>query len=115
MATRRVNDPNASESKGAPPTTPEAWERRLASKAMTLAEKQIDAGTASAQVISHYLKVGSSREFLEQERLAQEVELLKIKADTIKAQQRTEELYGQALEAMRTYSGQAYSEDHFDD
>jgi hypothetical protein len=73
---------------------------------MDLAERQIQEGTASAQVITHFLKLGSSREKLEQERLRNETLLMAAKVEAMAAQQRIEELYGEALDAMRTYAGQ---------
>jgi hypothetical protein len=72
---------------------------------MDLAERQMREGTASAQVISHYLKMGSPREILEQERLLRENELLKEKVESLASAKRMEELYEQAIDAMRTYSG----------
>jgi hypothetical protein len=74
--------------------------------AIDLAEKQMIEGTASSQVITHYLKLGSTREKLEQQRLAHENQLLISKAEQLASAQRVEELYTSALEAMRTYSGQ---------
>lgn len=105
MATRRTNHPNANPSKRPPATTPEARENQLISAAVDLAAKQLADGTASAQVITHYLKLGSSREKLEQERLAEEVGLLRVKAEAMESAKRVEELYGQALNAMRAYGG----------
>lgn len=72
-----------------------------------LAERQLRDGSASAQVITHYLKLGSSRERIEQEKLALETELVKAKTDAIANQAKTEELYREALSAMRAYSGQS--------
>lgn len=119
MAIRRVSDKNANTSKRPPATTPEARENQLIAQAVDLASRQMAEGTASAQVISHYLKLGSSRERLEQERLAQEVGLLRIKAEAIESQKRVEELYTTALNAMRSYAGQAPlnpdGEDEYDD
>jgi hypothetical protein len=89
-----------------PATTPEARENQLISLAVELAEKQLSEGTASAQVLSHYLKLGSSRERLEQERLRHENELLQVKREAIESQKRVEEMYVEALNAMRSYSGQ---------
>lgn len=106
MATRRINHSNADSPRPRRATTPEGREQQLIALAVDVAEQQMRDGTASAQVISHYLKLGSSREQLEQERLRQEVGLLKIKAETIASQQRIEELYQEALDAMRAYSGQ---------
>jgi hypothetical protein len=74
--------------------------------AVDLAEKQLSDGTASAQVISHYLKLGSSREQLEQERLSRENELLTAKVEQMASQARMEELYSKAIESMRSYGGQ---------
>lgn len=105
MATRRTNHPNASTSKRPPATTPEARENQLIAAAVDLAAKQLSDGTASAQVITHYLKLGSSREQLEQEKMRQEVELAKAKIESMESAKRVEEMYGQALSAMRAYGG----------
>jgi hypothetical protein len=74
--------------------------------AVDLAENQLSAGTASSQVITHYLKLGSVREGLEREKLRRENHLLAARSDAIESAQRVEELYKSALNAMRTYSGQ---------
>lgn len=92
--------------KGRPASTPEGRENQLISKAVDLAERQLEEGTASAQVISYYLKLGSSRERLEQERLSKENVLLQAKAEQLESQKRVEELYADALSAMRSYNGQ---------
>ena len=106
MVTRRINDPKAKTSRRPPATTPEARENQLIAHAVDLAERQLLDGTASAQVLTHYLKLGSSREKLEQERLGMEVSLLQVKTEAIASAKRVEELYGQALNAMRSYAGQ---------
>lgn len=87
------------------PTTDEAREHQLVSAAMDLAEKQLREGTASSQVITHFLKAGSEREKLERQRLLQENEVLAAKVDLMASSKRVEELYAQALDAMRTYAG----------
>lgn len=94
-----------------PATTPEGRENQLISLAADLAEKQLAAGTASAQVITHFLKLGSTREALEQERLQRENLLLSAKVDQLASAKRIEELYEQALGAMRTYAGHEPEED----
>lgn len=96
-----------------PASTPEARENQLISMAIDLVEKQIREGTASAQVITHYLKLGSTREQLEQKRLKQENELLKAKVESLASGQRIEQLYEAALNAMRSYAGQ--DDRHYDD
>lgn len=89
-----------------PAETLEGRESQLVSLAVDLAERQLSEGTASAQVISHYLKLGSTRERLEQERLERENALLMARIEQIESGKRIEELYATALEAMRSYSGQ---------
>ena len=89
-----------------PATTPEGRENQLIASAVDLAERQLLDGTAAAQVITHYLKLGSSRERLEQERLARENVLLEAKAEAMESAKRIEDLYERALGAMRSYSGQ---------
>lgn len=89
-----------------PATTLEGRENQLVSLASSLAEKQMIEGTASSQVITHFLKLGSTRERLEQARLENENLLLAAKVDQLASAKRVEELYAEALKAMRTYSGQ---------
>jgi hypothetical protein len=90
-----------------PATTPENRENEIISQAVDLAEEQIQAGTASSQVITHFLKLGSTRERLEQQRLEHENELTRVKIEAIESQKRVEELYMEALTAMRSYAGDA--------
>ena len=97
-----------------PATTPEARENQLIALAVDLAEKQLIEGTASSQVITHYLKLGSSKERLEREKLERENELLRAKAESLQSAQRSEEVYKEALKAMRTYSGQITDEEEDD-
>lgn len=98
--------------RGRPPArTPEAREQQLADAAYDLAEEQIRSGTASSQVITHFLKAGSMRERLEQQRMEHEIELMTVKKEQLEGQKRVEELYVSALEAMRSYSGQPPEDD----
>lgn len=106
MASQRRTEPKAKTTRRRPATTPEARENQLVAKAVDLAERQLEDGSASAQVISHYLKLGSSREMLEQERLRNEVALLEAKREAMASAARVEELYGAAINAMRRYAGQ---------
>jgi hypothetical protein len=104
MANRRKTE-MPSKSRRPPATTPEGRENQLVALAVDLAEKQLSEGTASSQTISHYLKLGSTREKLEQERLAHENDLLRAKIETLSSMRRVEELYETALNAMRSYAG----------
>jgi hypothetical protein len=99
-----------------PATTPGGRENQLVSLAVDLAERQLIDGSASAQVISHFLKLGSSREHLEQERLRNENRLLEAKVEQLASSKRMEELYEQALNAMRTYGGnEEEGEEYYED
>lgn len=89
-----------------PAATPNARENQMVALAYDVAEKQMRDGTASSQVVSHFLKLGSSRERLEQDRLAGEVHLIHKKAEIMESAKRVEELYETALGAMREYQGQ---------
>ena len=106
MATRRVNDPNARTSRRPPARTPEERENQLIAKAIDLAEKQIDEGTVSAQVLAHYVKMGSMREHLDRQYQQEQIEVMKMKREAMASQQRVEELYTEAMNAFRAYSGQ---------
>lgn len=112
MASRRVDSTRRMRK---PATTPEARENQLIAEAIDLAERQLQDGTASAQVISHYLKLGSSREQLEQERLRRENNLLEAKIEGIESAKRVEALYGDAILAMREYSGQDTSNEEVEE
>jgi len=73
--------------------------------AVDLAEKQLREGTASSQVITHYLKLGSTKEKIEKEILEKQKSLIEAKTENLQSAKRIEELYSNALEAMRNYSG----------
>lgn len=88
-----------------PATTVEGRENQLISLAIDVAEKQLKSGTASSQVLTHFLKMASTREKLEQERLHRENLLLSAKVEQIDSQKQIGELYAKALDAMRQYAG----------
>ena len=94
-----------------PALSPEARENQLISLAVDLAEQQLRDGTASSQVITHYLKLGSTKERIEKEILEKQKELIEAKTQSLQSAQRIEELYTNALDAMRKYSGRGSSDD----
>lgn len=96
-----------------PATTPEARENQMISLAIDLAEKQLMEGTASSQVMTHFLKLATTKEKLEKEKLAKENELLRAKTEAIQSAKKVEELYTNALNAMKTYSGQGADVDDY--
>jgi hypothetical protein len=89
-----------------PALTPEAEENQMISLATELAKQQLLDGTASSQVITHYLKLGSTKEKIEKEILEEQKQLIAAKTEAIKSAKQVEELYANALDAMRNYSGQ---------
>lgn len=89
-----------------PAISPEARENQMISLAVDLAEQQLREGTASSQVITHYLKLGSMREKLERERLEEENKLLKAKTKAYENAEEIKILYQDALKAMKNYAGQ---------
>lgn len=95
----------ASTRKMRPALDPEARENQMISLAIDLAEKQLMEGTASSQVITHFLKLGSTKAQLEMEKLRQENALTEAKTETLKSAKNMEEVYVKALTAMREYAG----------
>lgn len=89
-----------------PAITPEGRENQMIDLAVDLAEKQLQEGTASSQVITHFLKLGTMREKLEREKLRSETELLLAKKQSIESAARIEDIYKDAMAAMRLYNGQ---------
>ena len=94
-----------------PALSPEAEENRMISLAMDLAKQQLQDGTASSQLITEFVKRGSTKARIEQEILEKQKDLIEAKTQSLQSAQRIEELYENALDAMRNYSGQNNSED----
>lgn len=93
-----------------PAFTPEARENQMIALAVDLAEKQLREGTASSQVITHYLKLGSTKERIEKEILEKQKELITAKTENLQSAKRIEELYTEAIGAMRRYQGEGDEE-----
>lgn len=102
VKTTRTSDNSA---KIRPALTPEARENQLIYLATDLAEQQLRDGTASSQVITHYLKLGSTKERIEKEILEKQKELITAKTEALQSAKRIEDLYANAISAMRKYSG----------
>lgn len=100
---KRAKQQAGAERKYSPATTPEARENQLIALAVDLAEKQLLEGTASSQVITHYLKLGSSKERIEREILEKQKELIAAKTEALQSAKRIEELYDDAIKAMKSY------------
>lgn len=102
---KKIADEDIAKSKR-PGSTPESRENQLISLAVDLAEKQLREGTASSQVITHYLKLGTTMSRLEREKLKHENELLEAKTSALKSAERIEGLYAKAIKAFGTYRGE---------
>lgn len=93
---------------------PESREKEMISLAVNLAEQQLRDGTASSQVITHYLKLGSMREKLERERLEEENKLLRAKTEAIKESKEYKTIVEDALKAMQNYKGMGNPDEYED-
>lgn len=107
MAIRRNNVPSSESSsrKRKPDTTPEGRESKMISLAEKLAERQLQDGTASSQVLTHYLKLGSSRELKEQAKIEGEIALQEARIKSLGSTERLETLYAEAMKAIQGYQG----------
>src|SRR5574344_1050519 len=94
-----------------PALTPEARENQMIALAVDLVEQRLLDGTASSQETTHFLKLGSMKNRLEMEKLQEENRLLKAKTEALQSAKRVEELYSEAIKAMRRYSGQGNDDD----
>lgn len=108
MARRKVAEKSSSNLPLA--TSPEAQDNQMIALAVKLAERQLRDGTAAPSVITHYLKMASTREQLELETLRSKNKLLEAQTEAIESAKRIEELYAEAISAMRRYSGHAEEE-----
>lgn len=106
MPKAKVKESSASTTRrGRPAISPEARENQLISLAVNLAEEQLRNGTASSQVITHFLKLGTTKAELEKEKLKRENKLLEVKAKSVESSDEVKVLYENALKAMRNYAG----------
>lgn len=103
MAKAKISDEPARKIR--PALNPESREQQLIALAVDLVEQRLLNGTASSQETTHFLKLGSMKNQLEMEKLREENRLLQAKTEALKSQQRQEELFEEAIKAMRKYSG----------
>lgn len=98
-----------------PAITAEAREDQMINKAMELAQKKLEDGTASNQLIIHYLRLGSLKERKNLEILEAQRKLYDAKTKQIEAEQSTMEMYKEAMAAFASYSGDCEDDDYYDD
>ncbi|MBO5319106.1 MAG: hypothetical protein J6B01_04770 [Ruminococcus sp.] len=101
----KVVSSSNSKRKGRPAISPEARENQMIALAVDLAEKQLRDGSASSQVITHFLKLGTTRAELEKEKVKAEIEEKKAKVKAIEMGEEMKVLYENAINAMRNYAG----------
>ena len=106
MSKPRVTNSSASSRGGRPALSPEARENQLISLAVDLVEQRLRDGTASSQETTHFLKLASTKARVEKEILEKQAELISAKTEALQSTKRIEELYTNALNAMRNYGGQ---------
>lgn len=103
---------SSSSKKIRPALSPEARENQLIALAVDLVEQRLLNGTASSQETTHFLKLGSMKNQLEMEKLKEENRLLQAKTESIQSAKKIEELYTEAINAMRRYSGNGDRDDY---
>lgn len=101
--------------KQAPARTVEGREQQMVALAMDLAERKLRDGTASNQLICHFLKYGTVQAELEKEKIKADVELQKAKVESIKSERVREELYAEAISALKGYQGNMFNNNVEDD
>jgi len=111
MIKSKTNTSSGASRKTRPALTPEARENQLVSYAVDLAEEQLRNGTASSQVITHYLKIGSTKDRLEKDILEKQAKLLDAKTKALNSLDKQELMYEEVLAAMRSYSGVSDNDD----
>lgn len=94
-----------------PALTPSGRESQLISLAMDLVEQRLRDGTATSQEVVHFLKLGSPRNRLEEEKLQKEIALLNAKKDNLESMERQEEKFNEAIKAFGIYSGDSDFDD----
>ena len=111
MAKAKASQPSGNARQIRPALTPEARQNQLIALATDLVEKRLIEGTASSQETTHFLKLATQEAKLKVKILEKQEELISAKTESIKSSQRTEELYRDAIIAMRKYSGGGTDED----
>lgn len=110
---KATNSSSDSSPKRRPPLTPEARESRCISLAYDLVEQRLSDGTASSQETTHFLRLATQKERLENDLREEQRKLMAAKTEAIQSAKRVEELYADAIKAMRRYSGQGDAEDDY--
>lgn len=111
MPKGQTSKPLSGKRKMRTPISAEARESQMISLAIDLAEQQLRDGTASSQVITHYLKLGSSKDKLERQILEKQKDLIGAKTKAYQSSEKIEKLYSDALEAFKRYGGHSHDDE----
>lgn len=96
-----------------PGLTPEAEENQCIAMAYALAKQRLADGTASSQEVTHFLKMGSIKARLENDRLIEENKLLRARTEQIESEQDKSALYAEVLKAIVSYQGRDELDDEY--
>lgn len=111
MAKGKSKTPDNSSVDIRPGLTPEAEENQCIAMAYRLVKQRLADGSASSQETTHFLKMGSIKARLENERLIEENKLLQAKTKALESAEDMKELYAEAIKAMASYQGHGDPED----
>ena len=85
--------------------TAEERENQLISLALDRVEERMLNGTASGQEYVQFIRMASSKARAENEKLKLELDLVRAKTENLRQQQRTDEMFANAIAAFKRYSG----------
>lgn len=103
MKTPTDTDKTTPEKPKSRPRTAKARENHMINLAMDLAEKKLNDGTASSQIISYFLDLASPEQKLKTKMLEEQVKLVHAKTEAIESSKDMQELYRDAIKAMSEY------------
>lgn len=109
--TKKSAPKNGTRRRQTPARTPEARENQLIGLAMELVEQQLRDGSVTSQVLTHFLRLATVKEKLQNEKLRSDLKVAEAKIKQIESQEDIKEMYSQALAAMKSYSGAAFEEE----
>lgn len=114
MKKANIGNPDEQRPRRRPPLTPEAEENQMINLAYNLARKQLEEGTASSQVITHFLKLAADKERsqIENEILMKQRDLVVAKTEDLKSRKQSEEFYERVISALKAYNGQGDEDEY---
>lgn len=106
MGAKRITQSSQdSQDNCSPAFSREEQENNCIALSYNLVEKRLREGTATSQETCFFLKLGSTNERREREKLEEEIKLLRAKTAGLEAAKASDEKYTKAILAMKKYSG----------